>query len=68
MTSTTLTQTGKEIMDSTTAALSGVAVTSPAWLPYLEASSSVAALLMPLLGVTWLAVQIVHKTKEIIKK
>lgn len=68
MTTVTLTQTGKEIMDSTTAALSGVAVTSPAWLPYLEASSSVAALLMPLLGVTWLAVQIVHKTKEIIKK
>jgi len=68
MTSAALSQSGKEIMDSTTAAFSGIAVTSPAWLPYLEATSSVAGLLMPLFGVTWLAVQIVHKTKEILKK
>lgn len=68
MTAEALSTHGKDLLDSTNAALSGAALTSPAWLPYLTDASNVAGLMMPLMGVAWLAVQIVHKTKEILKK
>ena len=41
---------------TTTVAIAGIA--SPAWLPILSEISSIAALLMPILGVGWLGVQI----------
>lgn len=34
------------------------AVISPAWLPYLQTVSTVAALMLPIFGVFWLMVQI----------
>ena len=40
------------------------AVVSPAWLPSLQAMSQIAALLLPILGVIWLAVQIYFKVRE----
>lgn len=40
------------------------AVVSPAWLPSLQATSQVAALLLPIFGVIWLAVQIYFKVRE----
>lgn len=37
------------------------AVVSPLWLPALHTASEVAALVLPILGATWLAVQIAIK-------
>lgn len=37
------------------------AVVSPVWLPALHTASDVAALVLPILGATWLAVQIILK-------
>ena len=38
-----------------------VAIISPWWLPLLKETSEIAALLLPIFGVTWLAVQIAFK-------
>jgi hypothetical protein len=38
-----------------------VAIASPWWLPYLKETSEIAALLLPIFGVTWLAIQIGFK-------
>lgn len=37
------------------------ALVSPVWLPALHTASEVAALVLPILGATWLAVQIAIK-------
>ena len=44
------------------------AVTSPIWLPWLEAASQIAAIVAPILGVAWLAVQIWSKITLTIKE
>ncbi len=44
--------------------LAAGAIASPAWLPSLQATSQVAALLLPILGVIWLAIQIFFKIRE----
>ncbi len=40
------------------------AIASPWWLPALHQVSDVAALLLPIAGVTWLVVQIVVKIMQ----
>lgn len=40
------------------------AVVSPLWLPVLTPVSQVAAILLPILGCVWLAVQITFKIKD----
>jgi hypothetical protein len=50
--------------DNVTGGVALASVISPAWLPYLTEMSSFAALLAPILGVLWLAVQIYSKIKE----
>lgn len=40
------------------------AIASPWWLPALHQVSDVAALLLPIAGVTWLVVQIVVKIQQ----
>lgn len=47
------------IMDRTTAAISGAAIVSPWWLPYLANASEVAGFLLPIFGVIWIIVQLV---------
>lgn len=42
----------------------GAAIFSPFWLPSLQTVSETAALLLPIFGVTWFAVQIVTKIVE----
>lgn len=44
--------------------LAAGAIASPAWLPSLQDISQVAALLLPILGVIWLALQIFLKIRE----
>lgn len=44
------------------------AVLSPWWLPALHDVSQIAALLLPIAGVVWLAVQIVTKIIEANRK
>ena len=44
-----------------TDAASVVAIGSPWWLPVLKGTSEIAALLLPILGVTWLVIQIGFK-------
>ena len=44
-----------------TDAASVVAIGSPWWLPFLKGTSEIAAMLLPIMGVTWLAVQIGFK-------
>lgn len=39
--------------------IAGVAITSPWWLPVLQGSSEIAALLLPIAGLIWLVVQTV---------
>lgn len=46
------------IIDRITTGVAAGAITAPAWLPPLKDVSEVAALLLPILGVVWLAVQI----------
>ena len=50
--------------EKTTNIVAAGAVASPAWLPVLELVSEYAALLLPILGVIWLAVQIIFKFRE----
>ena len=47
-------------LNSVTNASAAVAVISPWWLPLLKSTSEYAALILPILGVLWLAVQIGH--------
>jgi hypothetical protein len=56
--------TGNSAVDNTTAAIAAGAVASPVWLPWLEAASSTAAMIAPILGTVWLVVQIVAKVRE----
>ena len=44
-------------------ALIWAAITSVGWLPILEELSSIAALLLPIIGIVWLIVQIIYKIK-----
>jgi hypothetical protein len=41
------------------------ALTSPVWLPWLHTASEFAALMFPILGGTWLAVQIIVKLVQV---
>ena len=52
-------------MDSATAVVATSAVTSPVWLPWLQAVSQAAALIAPILGATWLLVQIWARITEV---
>ena len=47
--------------DYVTNTAAGFAVLSPWWLPWLEDFSTLAALLLPIIGVAWLAIQIWSK-------
>lgn len=60
--------TGNNAVDSATAAIAATAVASPVWLPWLEAASSTAAMIAPILGTIWLVVQIVAKVNEMRRK
>lgn len=44
------------------------AIASPLWLPALHTASEVAALILPILGATWLAVQIIIKLHQALKR
>jgi hypothetical protein len=57
-----------DIREPLTNVIAVTAVTSPWWFPTLEDISSFAALWLPILGATWLVVQIVSKTIEIYRK
>lgn len=50
--------TNNNIIDRGTDVVAGAAVASPIWLPWLQQTSEIAGLLVPILGVIWLAVQI----------
>lgn len=52
------------VSDSVTGGVAIAAIISPAWLPMIQDISTYAALFMPILGVMWLAVQIVTKVYE----
>ena len=47
--------------DQMTNGVAAAAASSPLWLPSLEQISTVSAQLLPVLGVTWLIIQIVLK-------
>jgi hypothetical protein len=51
--------TNNTIVDRSTDVVAGAAVTSPVWLPWLQQTSEIAALLVPIFGVIWLVIQIV---------
>ena len=55
----------KEVLmgDNLTSWLANAAVISPIWLPWLQDVSTIAALLLPILGGCWLVVQIVSKLR-----
>lgn len=55
-------------METTNITIASTAVTSPAWLPWLQNVSEVAAMLAPILGAIWLIVQIYSKISEHIRK
>ncbi len=44
------------------------ALVSPAWLPALHIASDVAALVLPILGALWLALQITLKLHHLYKR
>ena len=50
-------------MDKISYIVSAGAITSVGWLPTLEEISSIAALLLPIIGIIWLIVQIIYKIK-----
>jgi len=54
-------------MDRVNFAIAGTAVASPAWLPYLEGVSQIAALLLPVVGVVWISMQVWAKIKSLKK-
>jgi hypothetical protein len=49
-------------------AAAGAAVTSPWWLPWLQQVSERAAIVLPILGCTWFAIQITSKLISWVKK
>lgn len=51
--------TNNTVIDRSTDVVAGAAVASPIWLPWLQQTSEVAALLVPIFGVIWLVIQIV---------
>lgn len=51
-------------VDKATDAVAGAAITSPLWYHWLEQVSTWAALVLPILGCIWLAVQIYSKWRE----
>ena len=55
----------KEVLmgDHLTSWIAGLAVISWWWLPWLQDVSTIAALLLPILGGCWLVVQIVSKLR-----
>lgn len=48
-----------QTLDRSTDVVAGAAVASPIWLPWLQQTSEVAGLLVPILGAVWLIVQII---------
>lgn len=52
------------MMEKATNTIAAGAIVSPAWLPSLSTVSDYAANLLPVLGCTWLLVQIVMKFRE----
>lgn len=56
------------IVERTTNAVAGMAIASPWWLPSLAEVSRVASLMLPILGATWLVVQIVLRIREHLRK
>lgn len=46
----------------------GAALVSPWWLPALQDVSSLASIVLPILGAAWLIVQIVAKVIEVRRK
>ncbi len=50
--------------DTITTAGATAAIISPLWLPWLDATSQIASVILPILGVIWLGVQIVAKVRE----
>lgn len=52
------------MIDRVTYTVAAGAVFSPWWMPSLSALSEAAALLLPILGVVWLAVQIIVKIMD----
>lgn len=51
--------TNNTIVDRSTDVVAGAAVTSPVWLPWLQQTSEVAGLLVPIFGLIWLVIQII---------
>ena len=49
------------IAERVTNTVAGAAVISPWWMPSLADVSSVAGLLLPIIGVIWLTIQIIWK-------
>lgn len=46
-------------MDRSTDVVAGAAVVSPLWFPWLDTTSQIAGMLVPILGATWLIIQII---------
>lgn len=55
------------LSDRVTTVVAAAAVGTPLWLPSIQQVSTHAALWMPILGVTWLIVQIIAKIIELRK-
>ena len=51
--------------ETTTATIAASAVVSPGWLPWLQSTSEVAAMVAPILGALWLVIQIYAKVREL---
>lgn len=56
------------VMDRITNTVAAGAVASPWWLPKLSEVSQVAGHLIPILGVIWLVVQLLHRAANWKKK
>lgn len=51
--------TNNTIVDRSTDVVAGAAVISPVWLPWLQGTSEIAGLLVPIFGLIWLVIQII---------
>lgn len=51
-------------LDRSTDVIAASAVASPVWLPWLQQTSEVAGLVVPILGMIWLLVQIIGYLKR----
>lgn len=54
----------ESVMETVTTAGAGAAVVSPWWLPVVHDVSSVASWMLPILGCTWLLMQMYFKLKD----